>query len=70
MKDRSNDPSHHERMLLPQSYMSLPQICVCVWGGGGGKGGANISNQGSQILLAQGPLKASILALLMSLNKY
>ena len=23
MKDRSNDPSHHERMLLPQSYISL-----------------------------------------------
>ena len=24
MKDRSNDPSHHEEMLLPQSYISLP----------------------------------------------
>ena len=24
MKDRSNDPSHHERMLLPRSYISLP----------------------------------------------
>ena len=24
MKDRSDDPSHHERMLLPQSYISLP----------------------------------------------
>ena len=23
MKDRSDDPSHHERMLLPQSYISL-----------------------------------------------
>ena len=23
MKDRSNDPSHHERTLLPQSYISL-----------------------------------------------
>ena len=22
-KDRSNDPSHHERTLLPQSYISL-----------------------------------------------
>ena len=22
MKDRSNDPSHHERMLLPRSYIS------------------------------------------------
>ena len=24
MKDQSDDPSHHERMLLPQSYISLP----------------------------------------------
>ena len=24
MKDRSDDPSHHERMLLPLSYISLP----------------------------------------------
>ena len=24
MKDRSDDPSHHERMLLPQSYISFP----------------------------------------------
>ena len=24
MKDRSDDPSHHERTLLPQSYISLP----------------------------------------------
>ena len=23
MKDRSNDPLHHERTLLPQSYISL-----------------------------------------------
>ena len=23
MKDRSNDPSHHERTLLPRSYISL-----------------------------------------------
>ena len=23
MKDRSDDPSHHERTLLPQSYISL-----------------------------------------------
>ena len=23
MKDRSHDPSHHERMLLPRSYISL-----------------------------------------------
>ena len=29
MKDRSDDPSHHERTLLPRSYISLP-------GGGGG----------------------------------
>ena len=27
MKDRSDDPSHHERMLLPRrSYISLPQV--------------------------------------------
>ena len=24
MKDRSDDPSHHEQMLLPQIYSSLP----------------------------------------------
>ena len=29
MNDRSNDPSHHERMLLPQSYISLlPQSYI------------------------------------------
>ena len=26
MKDRSNDPSHHERTLLPRSYISL--LCL------------------------------------------
>ena len=26
MKDRSDDPSHHERTLLPRSYVSLPCI--------------------------------------------
>ena len=26
MKDRSDDPSHHERMLLPQSYISLLKL--------------------------------------------
>ena len=26
MKDRSDDPSHHERTLLPRSYISLSQI--------------------------------------------
>ena len=26
MKDRSDDPSHHERTLLPRSYISLPNI--------------------------------------------
>ena len=26
MKDRSDDPSHHERTLLPRSYISLPHI--------------------------------------------
>ena len=30
MKDRSDDPSYHERTLLPRSYISLPSICgVC-----------------------------------------
>ena len=26
MKDRSDDPSHHERTLLPRSYISLPPV--------------------------------------------
>ena len=26
MKDRSDDPSHHERTLLPRSYISLPEL--------------------------------------------
>ena len=26
VKDRSDDPSHHERTLLPQSYISLPAV--------------------------------------------
>ena len=26
MKDRSDDPSHHERTVLPRSYTSLPLI--------------------------------------------
>ena len=49
MKDRSDDPSHHERTLLPWSYISF-RVCVCVCvceciyvcvcgGGGGGEGG-------------------------------
>ena len=25
MNDRSDDPSHHERTLLPRSYISLPE---------------------------------------------
>ena len=29
MKDRSDDPSHHERTLLPRSYISLPQPEGC-----------------------------------------
>ena len=38
MKDRSDDPSHHERTLLPRSYISLlcgwkvlvlVSVCVC-----------------------------------------
>ena len=28
MKDRSDDPSHHERTLLPRSYISLPDCGV------------------------------------------
>ena len=30
MKDRSDDPSHHERTLLPWSYVSLPVYSVLV----------------------------------------
>ena len=26
MKDRSDDPSHHERTLLPRSYISIPDL--------------------------------------------
>ena len=26
MKDQSDDPSHHERTLLPRSYISLPWV--------------------------------------------
>ena len=26
MKDRSNDPAHHEQTLLPRSYISLPSM--------------------------------------------
>ena len=29
MKDRSNDPSHHERTLLPQSYISFRSTNEC-----------------------------------------
>ena len=44
MKDRSDDPSHHERTLLPRSYISLPWSAVFgvdaavpdVFSGGGG----------------------------------
>ena len=28
MKDRSDDPSHHERTLLPRSYISLPGVVL------------------------------------------
>ena len=31
MKDRSDDPSHHEQMLLPQSYISLLQFKRKQW---------------------------------------
>ena len=27
MKDRSDDPSHHEGMLLPRSYISFQNEC-------------------------------------------
>ena len=30
MKDRSYDPSHHERTLLPRSYISLPEPSVAI----------------------------------------
>ena len=29
MKDRSDDPSHHERTLLRRSYISLPSLQDC-----------------------------------------
>ena len=32
MKDRSDDPSHHERTLLPRSYISLPVRNLNVYG--------------------------------------
>ena len=28
MKDRSDDPSHYEQTLLPQSYISLPPLSI------------------------------------------
>ena len=31
VKDRSDDPSHHERMLLPRSYISLPVGDLSHW---------------------------------------
>ena len=34
MKDRSDDPSHHERTLLPRSYISLPEIMRQIPNGG------------------------------------
>ena len=30
MKDRSDDPSHHERTLLPRSYISLPSSALMI----------------------------------------
>ena len=32
MKERSDDPSHHERTLLPRSYISLPSAVVTAEG--------------------------------------
>ena len=29
MKDRSDDPSHHERTLLPRSYITVPALVQC-----------------------------------------
>ena len=31
MKDRSNDPSHQEQMLLPRCYISLPDTLKISW---------------------------------------
>ena len=32
IKDRSDDPWHHERMILPRSYISLPFLwCLDLW---------------------------------------
>ena len=33
MKDRSDDPSHHERTLLPRSYISLLVVVGDLFGG-------------------------------------
>ena len=33
MKDRSDDPSHHERTLSPRSYISLPCAVRCLKNG-------------------------------------
>ena len=30
MKDQSDNPSYHERTLLPQSYISLPKCVECI----------------------------------------
>ena len=31
MKDRSNDPSHHERTLLPRSYIEFENTVLNGW---------------------------------------
>ena len=58
MKDRSDDPSHHERTLLPWSYISLlkgreysdsgitrvtPERCGAMIYNGGGGGGCGVN---------------------------
>ena len=47
-KDRSDEPSHHERTLLPRSYISLPSFLKhqdqdsSVRDRGGGEGGEQV----------------------------
>ena len=47
MKDRSDDPSHHEQTLLPRSYISFPLMKGidngnCIFYQGSNSGDANV----------------------------
>ena len=45
MKDRSDDPSHHERTLLPPSYVSLPSRGWILETGGGARMGVQTADE-------------------------